>query len=157
MENEINLRICQTMSEFEMAKSITRDYMNWLGMDLSYQDIDNEFESFHLRYMAPDGGYVLAIFNDTVAGGGGFRKLSEGVCEMKRLFVYDTFQGKGIGGLLCQKIIEMARSLNFEKMWLDTLPRLKNANRLYEKVGFYDIPKYYNNPNPGVRYMELIL
>jgi hypothetical protein len=30
---------------------------------------------------------------------------------------------------------------------------MRSAQRVYEKAGFDDIPAYYDNPLPGVRYL----
>lgn len=73
---------------------------------------------------------------------------------MKRLYVEDAFKGKGIGRNLCKALIGKARALGYKTIRLDTLDRLESANLLYEKIGFYEIPAYYENPEPGARYME---
>jgi carbonic anhydrase len=40
-------------------------------------------------------------------------------------------------------------------MWLDTLPVMQDAQRLYVRFGFTDIPPYYPSPVEGTRYMAL--
>lgn len=157
MENRINIFICESDNDFNIAKSITRDYVEWLGMDLCFQDIDKEFETFDKMYAQPNGCFIYAKYNDIIAGGVGCHKLKESICEMKRLFVYDNFQGKGTGKILCQEIITISKELGYKKMRLDTILKLDRAIRLYETFGFYDIPKYRENPDKTVRYMELNL
>ena len=43
MKHEVLIRRCETIEDFEIAKTITHDYMIWLGMDLGFQNTDNEF------------------------------------------------------------------------------------------------------------------
>ena len=103
------------------------------------------------------GAYIYALINGYVAGGVGFRKLSSDICEMKRLYVYEDYRGGGLAYRLCQDLIFLSKSMSYCKMRLDTISRLVKANSLYDKIGFRDIPKYYDNPNPTVRYMEINL
>ena len=42
-------------------------------------------------------------------------------------------------------------------MRLDSIPTMKTAQKLYESIGFYEIPDYRNNPNKGTKYYELTL
>ena len=73
---------------------------------------------------------------------------------MKRLFVYDKFRGHQLGLLLSKELLKVSKELGYQKMRLDTIPRLKNAMQLYFLLGFYVIPKYYNNPDKNVVYFE---
>ena len=115
----------------------------------------HEFEVFHEMYGASSGCFIYLKVNDTIAGGVGIRRLTDEICEMKRLYVSPELQGDGFGRRLCDEIILIAKNLGYVKMRLDTVSKLKSANALYEKLGFDDIPAYYDNPDPTVRYMEL--
>ena len=156
-EKEIRIISCRTSEHWAMAQKITNAYVQWLGIDLSFQDINGEMERFGKEYGPPDGAYLLALAGLNPAGGVGLRKWKNDICEMKRLFVFDAFKGKKIGPELCRALIRQARLMGYNKMRLDTLERLDQANRLYEQLGFYDIPAYRINPEPGARYMELKL
>ena len=152
--NEV-LNVCTTSVDFEVAKSLTLSYFQWLEMDLDFQNTEKEFEVFTEMYGYPKGCFLYLKVNEIIAAGVGIRKLTNETCEMKRLFVFPEFQKRGYGRRLCEDIISRAKNLGYTKMRLDTVSRLKSANALYESIGFYDIPAYYNNPNSTVRYMEL--
>ena len=68
--------------------------MIWLGMDLGFQNTDKEFTVFNRMYGEASGAYIYALINGNVAGGVGFRKLSNDICEMKRLYVYEDYRGR---------------------------------------------------------------
>jgi GNAT superfamily N-acetyltransferase len=87
----------------------------------------------------------------------GLRKTDTGVCEMKRLFVKPGYRGKGVGRVLAEKTIREAKKLGYKKMRLDTMDWLKEAVRLYESLGFQQIPPYYHNPISGAAFWELNL
>ncbi len=154
---EVSIHICKTAEDFEIAKSITRDYIKWLGMDLCFQNIDKEFEDFESMYAKPKGCFIYAKVNQEVVGGVGCRRLEKEICEMKRLYVYGKFQGLGLGKRLCNEIITISKQLAYSKMRLDTVSKLASAIKLYEKIGFKYIPEYRENPDKTVRYMEISL
>jgi putative acetyltransferase len=153
----IEIKHCSTDSDFSLALKITKEYIRWLNMDLSFQDIDKEFSNFDSMYGPPSGLFLLAWHRGELGGGVGLRILEANICEMKRLFVYEKFHGKGLGRSLCTELIQESMKLEYEKMRLDTLGQMKAAMRLYENLGFKEIEPYRFNPDPTTKYMELRL
>jgi GNAT superfamily N-acetyltransferase len=77
---------------------------------------------------------------------------------MKRLYLRPAFRGQGIGRVIAERLINEAKRIGYTLMRLDTIPaQMAEANRLYRMLGFYEIPAYYYNPEPGATYMELPL
>jgi len=153
----IEIKSCSTALDFSFAMQMTKDYIRWLNIDLSFQDIDKELPNFSSMYGPPDGLFLLAWHNGELAGGVGLRKLEAKVCEMKRLFVYERFRGMGVGRGLSTVLINKATKLGYEKMRLDTLGYMKAAIRLYKTLGFKEIAPYRFNPDPTTKYMGLNL
>jgi GNAT superfamily N-acetyltransferase len=74
---------------------------------------------------------------------------------MKRLFLRPNYRGKGYGRTMIENLIEQARDIGYQRMWLDSLPgKMDAAISLYREFGFKDIPAYYENPLEGVVYLE---
>jgi len=135
------------------VKQLFLDYAVFLNVDLCFQGFDKEMETFPSVYEV----LFLARVDGEAAAAVGLKDLGDGVCEMKRLYARPQYQGLGLGGQLCDRLIEDARGRKFRRMRLDTLQRLKPAIALYRKRGFVEIEKYYDNPEEGVIYMELTL
>jgi len=134
------------------------EYATFLGVSLNFQDFDSEIEGLPGKYAPPTGSLLLAREADTPAGCGAFRPLAEAMCEMKRLYVRPEFRGRGLGRKLATQLIAEAMAAGYSGMRLDTIPaKLPEATRLYVKLGFVEIPAYYENPIPGVTYFELKL
>lgn len=149
----------ETAGEIETARRLFREYETWFGLSLCFQDFESEVRDLPGKYAMPDGRLLLAYIDDIAGGCIALRKLEEGVCEMKRLFVREEFRGRGIGVALIQKIIEEARFIGYKKLRLDTFaPKMGKAVKLYRSHGFREIPPYYDNPYAAdVLFMELDL
>jgi ribosomal protein S18 acetylase RimI-like enzyme len=58
---------------------------------------------------------------------------------------------------LVESIIAWARKAGYQRILLDTLPAMDQAQRLYRRLGFQDVAPYRPNPVPGARFLELVL
>jgi ribosomal protein S18 acetylase RimI-like enzyme len=144
--------------EIDQARALFREYEAWLNLDLCFQNFEKELAELPGAYAPPTGRLLLAFEDDELAGCVALRRLSDDVCEMKRLFLRPQFHGRGLGRELAERIIEEARAIGYRKMRLDTLSeQMGNAIRLYRALGFTEIAPYYKNPVLGALFMELTL
>jgi ribosomal protein S18 acetylase RimI-like enzyme len=154
---EIDLIEAITPAQIDDIRLLFLEYARSLDFNLCFQDFDAELEALPGKYAPPDGALILARVNGQSAGCIALRKIEDGVCEMKRLYVRDEYRGLKIGRLLIARIIEEAEIRNYQSIRLDTAPDMKAAQSLYESFGFRDIEPYIYNPLPGARYMERVL
>lgn len=148
----------KTPEQIEEARKIFREYEAWLNLDLCFQGFEEELANLPGKYKLPDGRLLLALSDGKVAGCVALRKLEDGICEMKRLFVRDKFRGQRVGILLLEKLISEAKEIGYEKLRLDTFPpKMGKAVSLYETHGFREIEPYYHNPFGETLFMELDL
>jgi ribosomal protein S18 acetylase RimI-like enzyme len=157
---QIMLKILQAEmpEQIEQVRNLFREYEAWLNLDLCFQGFEAEIVALPGKYAKPDGRLFLASVDEKTAGCIALRKLEEGVCEMKRLYVREEFRGLGLGKTLIEKLIAEARLEGYKKMRLDTLPdKMAKAVKLYSSHGFREIPAYYHNPYGDTFFMELDL
>ena len=148
----------ETAEQIEEARKLFREYEAWIGLRLCFQNFDEEVATLPGKYAPPDGRLFLAYADGKLAGCIALRRLEAGVCEMKRLFVKEEFQGRKIGVALIEKLLDEARRIGYAKMRLDTFPpKMGKAVGLYESYGFRPIPPYYENPYGDTLFMELDL
>ena len=154
----LEIKQAVTDRQIEGARSLFREYETWLDLDLCFQGFEAELEGLPGKYALPSGRLLLAYKDEKLAGCIAMRKLDDGICEMKRLFVRNNFRGHKIGVQLIERLIADARDIGYEKMRLDTFPaKMEKAVSLYESHGFLRIEPYYDNPHDGVLFMELDL
>lgn len=157
----IELRVPATRQEWSEAAQIVREYGQSLGIDLGFQDFENELAQLPERYTAPLGVLLLAWVDGEVAGCCGLRPLPDvdypNACEMKRLYVRRAFRRFGLGRQLTEAILDHGLRAGFSCMLLDTLDDMEAARDLYESLGFQPIPPFYFNPVAGAHYLKVDL
>jgi ribosomal protein S18 acetylase RimI-like enzyme len=153
----VEARIVLEGPDLEEVRTLFREYADWLAVDLSFQGFAEELAGLPGQYQAPAGALMLCVVDGRPAGCIAVRPWQDRVCEMKRLYVRNAFQGRGCGHFLATRAIEWARQAAYDRMLLDTLPVMAAAQHLYERLGFRDVDPYRFNPVPGTRYMELPL
>jgi ribosomal protein S18 acetylase RimI-like enzyme len=142
----------------DQACSLFVEYAESIGIDLSFQGFEDELESLPGKYVPPKGGLFLAFLNKALVGCVALRPLdTPGVAELKRLYVRPQARGAGLGRSLTERAIQRAIDAGYNRIRLDTLSTMHDAQRLYRKMGFVEIPPYTFNPIPGAVYMELKL
>jgi putative acetyltransferase len=153
------LRFDPALSPEEVAEArlLFREYEASLGIDLCFQNFEAELAGLPGAYAPPSGALLLARCEGETAGCVALRKLEDGVCEMKRLYLRAGFRGRGIGRELAEAIISEGRRIGYGRMRLDTLPSMTRAIPLYRSLGFYDIPPYTVNPVEGALFLEKTL
>ena len=134
---------------------------NWFVTEvLDKQSLASELETLSTTYGAPKGRAFVAIQDDEVRGCGAYRHLAHGICEMKRVFVPQRFQGSGVGRRICNELLASARNDGFQLMRLDTGSLMKEAISMYQSLGFRGCAPYYDYPlrlMPYFVFMELPL
>lgn len=142
--------------ELDAVRAILREYAMGLGVDLCFQDFDAELADLPGLYAEPRGALLTALVDGALAGCCALRPLDNvdysDACEMKRLFVRPQFRGLGIGRLLAEAILDLARQAGYACLLLNTLSEMETARSLYQDLGFEAIPPYYHNPISGAHH-----
>src|SRR5438105_4537070 len=96
----------ETDEQVQTARALFEEYAASLGIDLTFQNFEQELAHLPGGYAPPDGRLLLAVYDDQIAGCIALRKLEEGMGEMKRLYVKPQFRGSKIGIMLAEAVIE---------------------------------------------------
>lgn len=153
----LSIKIYLAYDEIENVIELFKEYAKWLGIDLCFQNFDEELKTLPGLYALPKGRLYIARYEGKLAGCAALKPVENNKCEMKRLYVKPEYRGHKIGKILVDKIINDAKNMKYNAMLLDTLTSFKEALALYRQKGFCDTKPYYKNPSENVVYMSLDL
>ena len=151
------IRQADSPADVATARALFEEYQKSLGFSLCFQNFDAELAGLPGAYAPPSGRLLLAFEGDVPAGCVAIRKIEEGICELKRLWVRPAFRGTALGRRLVVDVLREAREMGYGRVRLDTLPSMTAAQALYLSLGFLDIPPYNDHPIEGTRFMEAVL
>ncbi|GAC1481437.1 MAG: GNAT family N-acetyltransferase [Flavisolibacter sp.] len=88
--------------------------------------------------------YVVEKTNKIIGGGGIFPSagLPPDTCELVKMYLLPQARGMGLGKMLIQKCIDFASGWGYQNIYLETMPELRKALKVYEQFGFV----YLNHP-----------
>lgn len=145
--------------EAELVRRLFTEYVDSLGIDLSFQNVGAELADIPGKYAPPRGTILIARdkAGDAV-GCVALRPLAmPGTCEIKRLYVRPRARHQDFGRRLAEAIVRAAGTMGYTRAVLDTLPSMRAAQALYASLGFRPTDPYYRNPVPGTIYLALDL
>jgi len=153
----MGLEIILAYDKLNDIKLLFGEYVTMLGVDLAFQNYEEELDAMPGEYVLPKGRLYLAYYNSFLAGCIALKPLENTSCEMKRLFVRPQFRGKRVGRALAERVISDARDITYDVIFLDTMGFLPDSIALYRKLGFKETAPYRYNPLRDAMFFKLEL
>ena len=100
---------------------------------------DVQLDFMFETYNQPRAVYFVVEHQGKIIGGCGISQLehsNDNICELQKMYFLQEARGKGIGFEMIQKCLQRAKEFGYEKCYLETLPEMLAAQKLYKKVGF---------------------
>ncbi|MFD2940464.1 GNAT family N-acetyltransferase [Flavobacterium notoginsengisoli] len=113
------------------------DEMEIPKVGTAYEDpcLDFMFE----EYSKAKSAYFVVESDGEIVGCAGIAPLENGdpsICELQKMYFLPKTRGLGIGTKMMEKCLEQARDFGFEKCYIETMPFMHAAQKLYRKSGF---------------------
>ena len=124
---------------------------------IRHYDAMSDLDDVQSHYFDNKGTFLVLIDEGRVVGSGAIRRLSDDICELKRMWFLEDYRGRGFGTKMAQMLLDFARITDYKKVRLDTIDKEKQAQalKLYQRLGFYFINRY--NTSPCTVFMEKML
>jgi len=137
--SNITIRSIQRSDNPELAV-IVRDTLTEFGANVpGTVYFDPSTDALYELFQTSKSVYFIAEVEGKILGGGGIyptEDLPQNTCELVKMYLLPQGRGIGLGGMLMERCLETAQSNGFEQVYLETLPELKQAVKVYEKFGF---------------------
>lgn len=138
METAI-IREIQPKDNAEVANVIRKVLLDLgvpkVGTAYADEALNHMFENYNV----PKATYFVVEDKGRIIGCAGIAQLEnhEGsVCELQKMYFLEEARGVGLGSNMIKTCLGRAREFGFEKCYLETMPYMKAAQKLYEKNGF---------------------
>ena len=122
---------------FEPQKTV-RKFYDILEEEGELNDVDN----YQQAYNENRGLFLVVLDDNKLIGTGAIKKLEDNIAELKRLWLLEEYHGQRIGYQVVLRLVDFARTHNYENVWLQTSQKQERAIRFYSQFGFYEIPSY---------------
>jgi putative acetyltransferase len=100
---------------------------------------DPQLDYMFDAYNGPKSVYFVVENEGRIIGGAGINPLeneSEKICELQKMYFLREARGLGIGEKMMRHCLEAAKDFGYEKCYLETMPYMEAAQKLYQKSGF---------------------
>lgn len=148
MTNTISIRQISVSDNEALAKIIRQSLVDFKANKPGTVYFDPTTDNLFEIFKTPGSIYFVALQDGQLLGGGGLYptpNLPANTCELVKLYLNAGARGKGIGKLLMEKCFEAAKKLGYKNIYLETMPELKIAVPMYEKMGFEYLPAPMGN------------
>ncbi|TVZ09596.1 putative acetyltransferase [Cellulophaga sp. RHA_52] len=138
MENVVIRPILQ--KDNEAVAEVIRQVLVDLGVPkVGTAYADKALDCMYENYNVPKATYFVAEVNGKILGCAGVAQLENcngNVCELQKMYFLEEARGKGLGSKMMNACIAKAKYYRFNKCYLETMPYMKDAQKLYKKTGF---------------------
>ncbi len=139
------------------VRELFEEYWQSFGFTPCFQNFAEEVKGLPGYYAPPSGRLALAFKSGGAAGCVALRHVDAARAEAKRLYVRPAFRGQGAGLELLRWVIAEAKAAGYREMVGDTMPVMRSALAMYDRLGFERTGPYQSDPTPGAIYLRLKL
>jgi len=129
-----------TNADAEMIRTLVFGVLDEYGLKASHEGVDADLNDIEGNYVARGGAFEVVLAADgRLIGTVGLYPKSDGVCELRKMYLAPNARGRGLGKQLLERMLERARQLGFRRVELETAGVLVEAIGLYTRYGFRPI------------------
>lgn len=131
------IRKANTEEQFiilELVGKVLADY----DLAVNTKSTDKDITDLNQHYFDNNGWFAVLEQNEKIIGTYGIYRTDNNVCELRKMYLLKEYQGLGLGKIMLDDALEVAKKLGYNKMILETNKVLQKAMQLYKKYGFIE-------------------
>lgn len=140
--NNFTIREIQPKDNPKIAEAIRKVLVEYGVPKVGTAYADTILDTLSEAYTSKNTIYFVIEKNDEIYGGAGIKQLDNydgNVCELQKMYFTPEARGIGLGSKMMEICLQKATTFGFEQCYLETLPYMEEARKLYRKVGFKDL------------------
>lgn len=140
--NNFKIREIKPDDNKKIAKVIRKILVEFGVPKVGTAYADKILDTLYEAYDSEKAIYYVIEKEGEIFGGAGIKQLDnyEGsVCELQKMYFLPEARGIGLGSNMMETCLKKAKEFGFEQCYLETLPYMEEARKLYRKVGFKDL------------------
>ena len=118
----------------ELVKKVLNDY----GLTVNTLTTDKDITDIEKHYFSNNGWFAVLEYNEKLIGTYGIFRIEDNMCELRKMYLLSEYQGRGLGKMMMEDAVKIAKGLGYKKMMLETNKVLFKAMQLYQKFGFVE-------------------
>ena len=115
---------------------LVEEVLKYYDLELNPEIEDLDITDIPKYYTQNNGDFEVIEFKGKIVGSYGIYRLDEDTCELRKMYLNQSFQGLGLGNIMVENSFKLAKKLNYKKITLQTNSVLYKAVKLYKKYGF---------------------
>lgn len=141
--NSFKIREIQLKDNQEVATVIRKVLVEMGVPKIGTAYEDKSLDDMHAHYEQPGMAYFIVEEDGKLIGGSGIGPLTgeEGICELQKMYFLPEARGRGIGAEMMTKCLDFARTAGYKQCYLETLPYMEHARKLYARSGFRSLDR----------------
>jgi putative acetyltransferase len=139
MESTIAIRDIEPSDNPILAK-IVKDTLAEFGANHpNTVYFDPTTDALYEMFQKKGARYFVAEINGEIVGGAGIYPtdgLPADTCELVKMYLLPHARGMGLGRTLIEKTLDYAKKAGYKNVYLESMPELKQALKVYARFGF---------------------
>ena len=135
----LEIRLIQPTDNTTLAKIVRSSLAEFGANKPGTVYYDDSTDHLYELFQKEGSIYFVAVMDNEIIGGAGIFPsdgLPAGVCELVKMYLVPAARGIGAGKKLIEQCVAFAKEEKYHSIYLETMPELKKAVSVYEKLGF---------------------
>jgi GNAT superfamily N-acetyltransferase len=151
------MRLLRYQAQFqESMLTLHRSAIEGFTLGMSQQQDEADLMAVEEIYLRGGGEFLLGFVGERLVAMGGFKRLSDGVAELRRMRIARDLQGRGYGTLMLAELERRAFQSGFRKLCLDTARRRPLTLGFYRKHGYQEMGQSFYGAVETVQFNKIL-